>query len=236
MNNLNHVAIILDGNRRYAESLNKDYNYGHFMGMKNIIPIVKRAIDKKISYLTFFCFSTENWKRDLSEIENIFRYISENIKNISNEIGDFYSKVRLKILSLKLDESKNKRIKEYDEMMSTLKKIQEYTKNNSELVLTFAINYGGKDEIIETINKMQPITNTITLKEFEDNLNSSFLPNIDILIRTSGEKRISNFMLWKLAYSELFFIDKFWPSFTVDDFDEVIYEYKNKRIRRYGGH
>ena len=204
MNNLNHVAFIMDGNGRWGKKRGRGRNYGHIKGVETLKKIVKSAIKLKIPIVTFYVFSTENWKRPKKEVHFLFKliktYFSKEIENVKNQ------GIKLNILGEvnKLNSDLNK----------VLKKSVNMTMNNKKIIVNLAINYGSKNEILETIKK---IKKKINLKKIEKNLYTKNMPNPDILIRTGGHNRLSNFMLWQLAYSEIFFLKKLWPEFTSYD-------------------
>ena len=220
MNTINHIAFIMDGNGRWGKKKNKNRNYGHLKGVETIKKIIKGSIKLKIPIITFYVFSTENWRRPKAEINFLFRliesYFTKEIKSVINQgikiniIGD------LKKLSNKLKK--------------TLNKSMLHTKKNKKILVNLAINYGSKNEILNSLRK---IKTNINFKNFEKNLYTKGMPDPDILIRTGGHKRLSNFMLWQLAYSELFFTDKLWPDFQMIDLKKIISSYK-KRKRNFG--
>ena len=221
MNTLNHVAFIMDGNGRWGKKNGKGRNFGHIKGVETLKKIVKISIKLKIPVLTFYVFSSENWKRPKKEVNFLFNliknYFSKEIKNI-NDQG-----IRLNIIGeidkLALD------------IKLVLKKSIDLTKNNKKIIVNLAINYGSKNEILNTLKK---IKKKINLKNFEKNLYTKNLPNPDILIRTGGHNRLSNFMLWQIAYSEIFFLKKLWPEFSSSDFSKIISKFK-KIKRNFGG-
>ena len=217
MNRVNHVAIIMDGNGRWGKKRGKSRKYGHANGVKVIEKIVKISINQKIPILTFYTFSTENWKRPKSEISFLFKLIENYFeKEIKNLI-----KNGVKINIIGNMNRLPKRIKQ--KLISTIKK----TKYSKKITVNLALNYGSKDEIINAIRKMKFKKLSISMRNFEKNLYTSNLPNPDILIRTGGKKRLSNFLLWQLAYSELFFLDKLWPDFNTNDFKKILNKFKN---------
>ena len=220
MNKLNHIAFIMDGNGRWGERKNKGRNYGHLKGLETVKEVVKKSIKLKIPVITFFVFSSENWKRPKKEINFLFKlinkYFSIEIKNVIEQ------GIKLNIIGELKKLPKNLRL--------TLKKSILLTSKNKKIIINLAINYGSKNEIINTARK---IKNKISLSNFEKNLYSKKIPHPDILIRTGGHSRLSNFMLWQLAYTELFFIDKLWPDFNSNDLVKIIKKYKNTK-RNFG--
>lgn len=221
MNSLNHVAFIMDGNGRWGKKRGRGRNYGHIKGVETLKKIVKSAIKFKIPIVTFYVFSTENWKRPKKEVHFLFKliksYFSKEIENVKNQ------GIKLNILGdvNKLNSDLNK----------VLKKSVNMTKNNKKITVNLAINYGSKNEILETIKKIKKKFN---LKKIEKNLYTKNMPNPDILIRTGGHNRLSNFMLWQIAYSEIFFLKKLWPEFTPYDLLKIIKKFK-KIKRNFGG-
>ena len=220
MNKLNHIAFIMDGNGRWGEKKNKGRNYGHLKGLETVKKVVKNSIKLKIPIITFFVFSSENWKRPKKEINFLFKlinkYFLQEINNVMKE------GIKINILG-----EINKLPKG---VRNTLKRSIKLTKKNKGITVNLAINYGSKNEIISTLKK---IKKKITLKNFEKNLYLKNLPNPDILIRTGGHYRLSNFMLWQLAYAELFFINKLWPDFNLNDLKKIIKKFK-KTKRNFG--
>ena len=217
MNKLNHIAFIMDGNGRWGEKKNKGRNYGHLKGLETVKKVVKNSIKLKIPIITFFVFSSENWKRPKKEINFLFKlinkYFLQEINNVMKE------GIKINILG-----EINKLPKG---VRNTLKRSIKLTKKNKGITVNLAINYGSKNEILNALKK---IKNKITMSNFENNLYSKNLPNPDILIRTGGHNRLSNFMLWQLAYAELFFINKLWPDFNLKDYKKIIQGYK--KIKR----
>ena len=213
MNKLNHIAFIMDGNGRWGRKKGKNRNFGHLKGVEVVKKIVKASIKLKIPVLSFYVFSSENWKRPKKEINFLFKLINiyflkeidslikQNIK--INILGD------LKPLPLNV-----KKI---------LNRVTKLTKNNNTIKVNLALNYGARDEIIMAFKK---IKKNLSKKQFEKNLFTKNMPNPDILIRTGGHKRLSNFLLWQLAYTELFFLEKLWPDFKVNDLKKIIKKYK----------
>jgi undecaprenyl diphosphate synthase len=223
MNELSHVAFIMDGNGRWGIKRNKTRNFGHLQGVKTVQKTVQASIQLKIPIITFFVFSTENWKRPKTEINFLLKliksYFKKEIKNIMqnnikiNIIGD---KKKLPL-----------------EIKKILKKVENDTKSNKKLIINLALNYGSKNEIKNAFMRILDQKLKITEKSISQNLFTQNLPDPDILIRTGGKKRLSNFMLWQLSYSEIYFIDKLWPDFNKLDLIKIINNYK-KIIRNYG--
>ena len=217
MNKLNHIAFIMDGNGRWGKKKNKGRNFGHIKGVETVKKIVKSSISLKIPILTFFVFSSENWKRPKTEITFLFKliknYFSKEIDKVINQ------GIKINILG---DITKLS-----PDLKKILTKSVKLTKKNKMIIVNLAINYGSKDEILSASKKVKK---KINIKSFEKNLYTKNMPNPDILIRTGGHQRLSNFMLWQLAYAELFFIKKLWPDFNSVDLKRIIKKYfKTKR-------
>ena len=213
MNKLNHVAFIMDGNGRWGKRRNKGRNFGHLKGVDTVKKIVNSSIKLKIPIVTFYVFSSENWKRPKSEVSFLFKlinnYFSREIKSVITQ--------GIKINILGEIKKLNSKIKK------TLKKSMMLTKKNKKIIVNLAINYGSKNEIINAIKK----TKKTNIRNFEKNLYTKNMVDPDILIRTGGHKRLSNFMLWQLAYSELYFLDKLWPDFNEKDLKKIIKNYRS---------
>ena len=214
MNKLNHVAFIMDGNGRWGEKKGRGRNFGHLKGVEVVKKIVEISLKLKIPILTFYVFSSENWKRPKKEILYLFRliknYFDKEIHNIIKE------KIKINIIGDKK--------KLPADIKQTLKKTTTLTNNNNKIIVNLAINYGSKNEILNTCKK---IKKKINIKNFEQNLYTKNIPDPDILIRTGGRQRLSNFMLWQLAYSELYFLKKLWPDFNSNDLIKILKNYKN---------
>lgn len=231
MNIPNHVAIILDGNGRWAKSKGMPRNYGHVQGSKNVEVICEEAYKMGIQYLTVYAFSTENWKRSQDEVDALMKLLRNYMKTCIKTAQK--NKMCVKVIGdiSKLDEDIRVRIKE----------LEEATKNNDGLHFQIAINYGSRDEIRRGITrlaedvksgKLEP--DAITEECIEGYLDTRGIPDPDLLIRTSGEQRLSNYLLWQLAYTEFYFTDVHWPDFSKKELEKAIAHY-NKRERRYGG-
>ena len=221
MNKLNHVAIIMDGNGRWGLKKKKTRNFGHLKGIKSVEAIIKSSLIKKIPYLTLYTFSTENWKRPRSEINFLFDLIRKSLKKKIKEI--LKHGIRVKIIG-------DKRGLPSD-IKKIVKIIEKKTIKNKKITLNLALNYGSKEEIINAFSKLiSKKKSKININTFEKELYTSNIPDPEILIRTGGEKRLSNFLLWQLAYSEIFFEKKLWPDFNSNDFSKVINKFK--KIKR----
>tara|TARA_B100000963_G_scaffold361281_1_gene395914 strand:- start:791 stop:1459 length:669 start_codon:yes stop_codon:yes gene_type:complete len=220
MNKLNHVAFIMDGNGRWGKRKGKGRNYGHYKGVETVKKVVKNSINQKIPIVTFYVFSSENWKRPKREIKFLFKlisnYFSKEIKRIKAQ------GIKINILGELNGLS--------SEIKTTLKKTMNLTNKNKKIIVNLAINYGSKIEILNAFKKSKK---GINIRNFEKNLYTKNMPNPDILIRTGGHQRLSNFMLWQLAYTELFFLKKFWPDFNSRDLNKIIKDFKKKK-RNFG--
>ena len=225
-----HVAIILDGNGRWAKKKGMPRNYGHTMGAKNVEVICKAAYDMGISYVTMYAFSTENWNRPDSEVSALMKLLNSCLKNCIKTAKKNNMQVRVIGDVSKLDETMQRQIIE-------LEKESAY---NTGLHFQIALNYGGRDEMIRAIKKIaeEYKDNNITLDDITQEkivnyLDTKDIPDPDLLIRTSGEQRISNFLMWQSAYSELYFTDVPWPDFSPAELQKAVEEY-DSRDRRYG--
>ncbi len=219
MNNLNHVAFIMDGNGRWGIKKKGGRNYGHSKGVQTVKKIVTGAIKLKIPIVTFYVFSSENWKRPKNEISFLFRLIKQYF---SQEISNVLSQgIKINILG---DEKKLPL-----DLKKILRKITKVTRNNKKITVNLAINYGSQQEILNSAKK----TKKLNLKNLKKNLYTQNMPDPEILIRTGGHKRLSNFMLWQLAYSELYFLDKLWPDFSKKDLKNILNKFKKSK-RNFG--
>ena len=216
MNPLNHVAIIMDGNGRWGLNKKNSRNLGHKQGLLTVEKIIKKSIEKKIRYLTLFAFSSENWKRPDLEINYLFKllqnFLDKKIPNLNKQ------NIKLKIIGRKNFSSKLNR---------SLKNAEKLTSQNNKLQINLALNYGSKNEIIDGIKSLIKNKKKITQKNISESLYTKDIPDPDILIRTGETKRLSNFLLWQLAYTEIFFEKKLWPDFNEKDYDKIIKKYMN---------
>ena len=222
MNPLNHVAIIMDGNGRWGLKNKKSRNQGHLEGVKTVQKIVEASIFFNVPIVTFYVFSSENWSRPKTEINYLFNLIKIYFKN---EIDNII-KNKIKINILGRQNNLPSEIKKT--LISSVKK----TKKNKKLIVNLAINYGSKNEITDSVKKINLKSKKINEENISRNLYLN-LPFPDILIRTGGKKRLSNFMLWQLAYTEIFFLDKLWPDFTKNDLNKIIKKF-HKIKRNFG--
>ena len=216
MNPLKHVAIIMDGNGRWGLKYKNSRNAGHKAGLNTVEKIIKETIKNKINFLTLFAFSTENWKRPKKEVNYLFNLL-ENF--LINRVEDLHKQnIKLKILGSKKFSSKLNKL---------LNNAEKKTSKNTKLQINLALNYGSKSELINAFKKIKKNKNIINEKNLSKNLQTRNIPDPDLLIRTGNTKRLSNFLLWQLAYSEIFFEKKLWPAFTEKDYNRIITEYKN---------
>ena len=222
MNKLNHVAFIMDGNGRWGKKNKKNRNSGHYEGVQTVKKIVQASINLKIPIVTFFVFSTENWKRPKTEINFLFNLVNSYFRSELHNV--IKNDIKINIIG-----ELNKLPKK---LKIVLKETVKKTKKNKKILVNLAINYGSKKELINTIKKIKH--KKISENNVRNNLYTKSIPDPDILIRTGGKKRLSNFMLWQLAYSELFFLDKLWPDFMPKDLRKILkHFYKTKR--NFGG-
>ena len=220
MNELNHIAIIMDGNGRWGLKRNKSRNYGHLQGIKTVETVIKSSLIQKVPYLTLYTFSTENWRRPDNEINFLFDLIRKSLKRKLKKIISQGIKVNIigQKKGLPLDIKK------------IVKLIQKKTINNKKITLNIALNYGSKEEIINACKNLFLKKKQINVNNFNMELYTKNIPDPEILIRTGGTRRLSNFLLWQLAYSEIFFVDKLWPDFNENDFNKIITKFK--KIKR----
>lgn len=225
-----HIAIIMDGNRRWAKAKGKPAGFGHKEGAKVLEKIVRYANKLGIEHITVYAFSTENWKRAKEEVSTLMALFQSYLDDYSKRADS--ENIKVKIIGNRKGLSAK--------MISSIEKCMERTKNNTGIVFNIALNYGGREELLnvthqiaEDVKKgiLQP--EEITEKDIEKYLYTKGQPDPDLLIRTSGEKRLSNFLPWQLSYSEFLFIDKNWPDFTEEDLNYAIEEYQ-KRTRKFG--
>lgn len=231
MNVPRHVAIILDGNGRWAKAKGMPRNYGHAQGSKNVERICEEAWKMGIKYLTVYAFSTENWSRPKDEVAALMKLLRNYMKTCLKTAAKNDMKVRVIGDITRLDKDIQSRILE----------LEEATKDNGGLNFQIAINYGSRDEMIRAMRKMAAdcVRGDFTPEQidealFERYLDTHDIPDPDLLIRTSGELRLSNYLLWQLAYTEFYFTDVPWPDFSKEELEKAIGQY-NKRDRRYGG-
>ena len=216
MNPLNHVAIIMDGNGRWGLKYKNSRNAGHKAGLNTVEKIIKASIKNKIKHLTLYAFSTENWKRPKKEVNYLFNLL-ENF--LIDRIGELHKKnIKLKIIGVKKFSPKLNKLLELSEKK---------TSKNTKLQINLALNYGSKSELINAFKKLNKNREVINEKNLTKYLQTKNIPDPDILIRTGNTKRLSNFLLWQLAYSEIFFEKKLWPEFNEKDYIKIINSYKS---------
>ena len=215
MNQLNHVAIIMDGNGRWGLKKYNSRNKGHRAGLDVVENIIKASLKKKIKFLTLFAFSSENWKRPKKEIDYLFSLLESFLKLKLNKFHK--NNIKLKIIGEKKFSKKLNKL---------LVESEKFTKNNSKLQINLALNYGSKNEIINAIKKMNNKKLKITKRNLSNNLYTKNIPDPEILIRTGNTKRLSNFLLWQISYTEIFFSNKLWPDFREKDFIKIIKQYE----------
>ena len=219
MNSLNHVAIIMDGNGRWGLLNKNSRNEGHKEGLKTVEKIINETLKNKIKYITLFTFSTENWKRPKKEIKFLFRLL-ENF--LTTKIEELNKKdIRIKIIGKKNFSPK---------LNNILRQSEKKTLRNNKLQINLALNYGSKSELIDAIKLTLKEKKVINEKNISNNLYTKKIPDPDLLIRTGDTKRLSNFLLWQIAYTEIIFVKKLWPEFNKYDYNEIIRKYK--KIKR----
>ncbi len=215
MNPIKHMAIIMDGNGRWGLKHKNSRNLGHKEGLKTVEMVIKYCIKKKIKFLTLYAFSTENWKRPLKERNYLFKlleiYLIEKLEKLTNE------KIKIKILGEK---------KFYNKLNKLLDFAEKKTIRNAKLQINLALNYGSKKEIVYAFNKLNKRGN-ISENDVNNNLYTKNIPDPEILIRTGNTQRLSNFLLWQAAYTEIFFEKKLWPDFKYEDLDKVVKRFSN---------
>ena len=222
MNHIKHVAIIMDGNGRWGIKNKNSRNLGHKEGLKTVEKIIKASIQRKIKFLTLYVFSTENWKRPKKEINFLFKLL-ENF--LIDKIDDIKKQnIKLKIIGKKFN---------YPKINKLLKNAEKITENNNKLHINLALNYGSKTEIVNACNQLVKKNKKINLINLNKYLYTGNTPDPDLLIRTGNTYRLSNFMLWQIAYSEIFFEKKLWPDFDKKDYFKILDKFK-KIKRKFG--
>ena len=219
MNPLKHVAIIMDGNGRWGLKYKNSRKAGHKAGLKTVEKIIKETIKNKIKYLTLYAFSTENWKRPKKEVDYLFKLLENFLITRIEDLNK--QKIKLKIIGIKNFSKKLNKLLNYSEKI---------TAKNSTLQINLALNYGSKHELINAFKNILKTKVPINEKNFSNYLQTRNIPDPDILIRTGNTKRLSNFLLWQLAYAEIFFEKKLWPAFDEKDYSRIIKKFK--KIKR----
>lgn len=225
MSSIKHVAIIMDGNGRWATKQNKKRTFGHYYGSENVRQIALSALEVGVSTLTLYAFSTENWKRPQEEIDYLMKLPAIFFKKFLKELNEKGIRITT-IGDLSKIPERTRKV-----MLNAV----EETKHNTKLTLNFALNYGARDEIVRAVHKIiENKEEQITEETFESYLDTNGLPDVDLLIRTGGDKRLSNYLLWQMAYAEIMFLDLEWPEFTSEVFQACLEDFKT-RNRRFGG-
>lgn len=227
----NHIAIILDGNGRWAKAKGMPRSYGHVKGCANLESICDDIKDIGVKYLTVYAFSTENWKRSKEEVDGLMKLFRSYLKKCKKSAEK--NKMRVRVIG---------DISAFDEdIQESVRELEEFSKDYNELFFQIALNYGGRDEIVRGIRKLaqDAVDGKVQPEKIDENLFENYLdtagiPDPDFLIRTSGEQRLSNYLLWQLAYTEFYFTDVAWPDFHKPELIKAIEKY-NERDRRYGG-
>ncbi len=219
-----HIGIIMDGNGRWAKKRRMPRNVGHRAGAEVLKKITTYADEIGIKAITAYTFSTENWKRPQAEIDGIMALLREYLLDYKKNLGDKNAVIKVIGDRSVLDE----------DIIDLMAKTEEFTKNNTGVVLCLAINYGGQDEIVRAARQVVADGEELNTENIDKNLYTGDLPPVDLIIRPSGEKRLSNFLLWQSAYAELWYDDILWPDFTIEKFNEAIIDFQ-KRNRRFGG-
>ena len=223
MNKINHVAIIMDGNGRWGLKNNKSRNYGHLKGIKSVEAVIKSCLINNIKNLTLYTFSTDNWKRPDSEINFLFDLIRKSLKKKIKQI--IKQGIKVNIIGRKEGLPKD--------INKIVKLIEKKTIKNKQITLNLALNYGSKEEIVNACKKLAFKKKIIDISSFRKELYTKNMPDPEILIRTGGTKRLSNFLLWQIAYTEIFFEKKLWPEFSEKDYNRIIVKFK-KTKRNFG--
>tara|TARA_B100001146_G_scaffold223088_1_gene236945 strand:- start:1349 stop:2023 length:675 start_codon:yes stop_codon:yes gene_type:complete len=219
MNPIQHVAIIMDGNGRWGLKNKQSRNLGHRAGLKTVEKIIKASIKKKIKYLTLYAFSTENWKRPKNEITFLFSLLEDFLINKISNLDE--QNIKLKVIGRKKFSKSLTKLLNYSEKK---------TRRNKSLQINLALNYGSKNELVDTINLINKNKKKITEKNISNHLYTKNIPDPDLLIRTGNRHRLSNFLLWQLAYAEIYFEKKLWPDFNEIDYNRILQNFK--KIKR----
>ena len=223
MNPIKHVAIIMDGNGRWGLKKKKSRNLGHKAGLISVEKIIKKTIEKKIKFLTLYAFSTENWKRPKKEINFLFNLLQEYLEKKISELNK--RGIKFKVIG-------NKNLLS-QKLIKILLNSEKVTKKNKILHLNLALNYGSKSELVNSVNLIRKKGISLNEQNISNNLYTRDSPNPDLLIRTGNANRLSNFLLWQLAYSEIYFVKKLWPDFSTKDYNKILNNFKNLK-RNFG--
>lgn len=220
-----HIAIIMDGNRRWAKKRNLPIGMGHKAGAETLQKVIESCIDIGIKYLTVYAFSTENWKRDPKEVSDLMNLLREYLAKLEKDNQDRNARICVIGDITKLDA----------DLQEKINSIQEKTKNNTGITINVALNYGGRDEILNAIKRLNADEiKDLTVESFNKKLYTADSPDPDLIIRTAGEQRLSNFLLWQCAYSEFWYTDVLWPDFSRKTLENAISDF-GKRNRKFGG-
>ena len=223
MNPIKHVAIIMDGNGRWGIKNKKSRNMGHKAGLTSIEKIIKKTVEKKIKFLTLYAFSTENWKRPKREVQFLFNLLEEFLITKTNQLNK--QDIKLTVIGSRKNFSKK--------LITILSNSEESTKKNKSLQINLALNYGFRSELINAISIMRKNNILFNESNITKHLYTKNVPDPDLLIRTGNTNRLSNFLLWQLAYSEIYFVKKLWPDFSTKDYNKILNNFKNLK-RNFG--
>ena len=223
MNPIKHVAIIMDGNGRWGVKNKRSRNMGHKAGLVTVEKIIKKTVQKKIKFLTLYAFSTENWKRPKREVQFLFNILEEFLITKTNQLNK--QDIKFTVIGSRKNFSKK--------LLKILSNSEKSTKNNKSLQINLALNYGFKNELINAINIMKKNNVLFNETNITKYLYTKNVPDPDLLIRTGNTNRLSNFLLWQLAYSEIYFVKKLWPDFSTKDYNKILNNFKNLK-RNFG--
>ena len=223
MNPIKHVAIIMDGNGRWGVKNKRSRNLGHKAGLATVEKIIKETVQKKIKFLTLYAFSTENWKRPKREVQFLFNLLEEFLITKTNQLNK--QDIKFTVIGSRKNFSKK--------LLKILLNSETSTKNNKSLQINLALNYGFKNELINAINIMKKNNILFNESNIDKHLHTKNVPDPDLLIRTGNTNRLSNFLLWQLAYSEIYFVKKLWPDFSTKDYNKILNNFKNLK-RNFG--
>ena len=223
MNPIKHVAIIMDGNGRWGIKNKKSRNLGHKAGLATIEKIIKKTLQKKIKFLTLYAFSTENWKRPKKEVQFLFNLLEDFLIKKTNQLNK--QNIKFAVIGSRKNFTKK--------LVKILSNSEESTKNNNSLQINLALNYGFRSELINAINIMKKNNILFNESNITKHLYTKNAPDPDLLIRTGNTNRLSNFLLWQLAYSEIYFVKKLWPDFSTKDYNKILNNFKNLK-RNFG--
>jgi len=224
MNPIKHVAIIMDGNGRWGIKNKKSRNMGHKAGLTSVEKIIKKTVEKKIKFLTLYAFSTENWKRPKREVQFLFNLLEEFLITKTNQLNK--QDIKFTVIGSRKNFSKK--------LVTILSNSEESTKKNKSLQINLALNYGFRSELINAISIMRKNNILFNESNITKHLYTKNVPDPDLLIRTGNTNRLSNFLLWQLAYSEIYFVKKLWPDFSTKDYNKILNNFKNLK-RNFGG-